>query len=137
MVPLDRVETSTDTPIAVPPGLVWARIDVGEMTSDRIVGALFVSPYVWMDTVFPNGTSRRYRLVPAVARDGFLLSPLVGSPQDVVALMQGDGATMGRHAIVQFQIRVESPFEQPLGPRPVAVEFLRLEFQRDDERGGG
>ena len=132
LLPLGRLHTATDTPIEVPPGLVWARIDVGETLADRVAAALFAAPYVFMDVTFANGAPWRYRLVPAVARDGFLLSPLIGATPDLIALMQSGAEALRARDLAQLRVRVESPFGNPWEPRTVDVELFQVQIGADE-----
>jgi len=126
LVPLGRAETTTDTAIAVPSGLVWARIDVHETLGDRVVSTLFTGPYVWMDVTGADGRVERYRLVPAIARDGFLLSPVIGDTQNFMTLMQRGAGGLSERTLRSLTVHVTSPFENPCGPRTVGVEFFQL-----------
>jgi len=72
-------------PIAVPPadgGPVWASIDVQPTALGRLAALLLKPPRVRIAVTARDGRRRDFVLVPAMARDGFLLSPLVeATPQ--------------------------------------------------------
>jgi hypothetical protein len=131
LVPLGGADAVTDSPIAVPPtggGPIWARIDVAETPAERLTTALFAAPYLYVDVVFVTNAVWRARLVPAIARDGFLLSPVVGNVPGFVALSTQRPAGIPDQAVRAIRIHVDSPFGRPTAPRAVRVEFSRLQI---------
>ena len=131
LVPLGGVDAQTDQPIAVPAsdgGPIWARIDVHETLAERLETLLFAGPYQFVDIVFVTNAVWRARLVPAIARDGFLLSPAVGSVAAFVALSnEGPGAVATR-SVREIRVHVDTPLGKPAGPHPVRIDFARLEM---------
>jgi hypothetical protein len=79
------------TPFAVPQGqAVWATIDVRPTAIGKLVPVVFSDPPVLLDVTTRDGKTRTLRLVPAIARNGFLLSPLVERNETFAALSRGD-----------------------------------------------
>ncbi len=129
LTPLGMVRTTTGVAIPVPSladGPVWARVDVGESLRDRLATTLLSAPIVHLEVALASGVGTRFRAVSAVARDGFLLSPLIASNNDFAALLQNGVELLGPRAVARMTVSARSPFDVPLGPRPVTVEFLRL-----------
>lgn len=132
LVPLASLEVRTDEPIAVPPpdgGPIWARIDVGETAAERLQTLLFAGPYQSVDIVFATNAVWRARLVPAIARDGFLLSPVIGTVAAFVALSEQGPGALADQVVRTIRVHVDTPFGAPAGPHPVRVEFARLEME--------
>lgn len=131
LVPISAVETVSDTRTAVPSaadGPVWARIAVEETTTDRLQALLVAAPYVYLDVVLTNDAVWRSRLVAAVARDGFLLSPVVTTTGNFVSLSEHGAGALAEKEVRAIVVHVDDPLAGPAGPRQVRVEFSRLEI---------
>ncbi len=74
--------------------LLWGHIELEKTTVGKIAGMLLKMPLLRLDVVLRDGTSRSFRILPAAAAEGFLLSPLVDSRLDFVALNLADSATL-------------------------------------------
>lgn len=126
--PLDRIETATGDPVPMPPGagLVWARIDVHETLRDALVAAAWSARLVSVRVDLADGTGRVFRLVPALARDGFLLSPLIETTAQFATLLAADGTIDPAQGVAALAIGLgDAPGVAP-GPRPVTIELFRL-----------
>ena len=93
-----RLEPLADMPIgfgelvAVPPvtnGPVWARIDIDQTLAGKIVSMLYKPPILRLTVTTRDGGQVRYRLVPGMARSGFLLSPVIRAPVAFGSLAEG------------------------------------------------
>ena len=84
------------TPVAIPPQapLVWVMIDVQKNLLGRIVDFLFKLPVIDLSITFEDGSRTRRRLVPGIARNGFLLSPVVDSANGFVRLLNRDASLL-------------------------------------------
>jgi len=120
--PLERMATSTDALVPVPAAgraPIWARIDVRETWRDALVRSLIAAPPATLVLAYGDGQARRYRFNATLARDGFLLSPLVDSTADFVAL-----ATAPNDALPER--RVTALMVTDIDRCPMDVEFFRL-----------
>jgi len=125
--PIERIASRTDTTIAVPPaagGPIWARIDLHETARDAIVRTVFAAPLVFVDLQGREGY--HYRLVPALARDGFLLSPLVTTTAEFVHLAMQQYGLLDARAVTSLRVHMRDALGIVPGPRQLDVEFLRL-----------
>lgn len=77
-------------------GPLWATLDVRPNLAGRILSALFRPPLLTLAVRLADGSERRFRLVPALAAAGFLLTPLVDNASDYEALAAGEAAGAGR-----------------------------------------
>ena len=116
LVPLGGADALTDQPITVPPtdgGPIWARIDVQETALDHLQTLLFAAPYQYVDVVYVTNAVWRARLVAAIARDGFLLSPVVDTVPGFVALATQGPQAIATQAVREIRVHVDSPFGEP------------------------
>ena len=128
LVALSRERATTGETIALPRAArVWARIDVHSAFADSLVGALVAPPTVWVAMTFADGRTRRMRLVPALARDGFLLSPYVGSAADFAALLDSPPPPPER-VVTEIRVEMGSPFGGSWSARSLTAEFFDLQI---------
>ena len=71
-------------------GLVWARIDISQSMRGKLISFVAEPPILHLELNLANGQGRSFRLIPGIAREGFLLSPLVEDAVDFAALSSGN-----------------------------------------------
>jgi hypothetical protein len=78
-------------PVALPvaAAVLWAEIDVEPSLAGRICAVLYKTPPLWITYYFPNGVVAPYRYIAGMGVTGFVISPIVGSVGDFLALAQG------------------------------------------------
>jgi hypothetical protein len=72
---------------------LWARIDVRPSIAGHVAGLALRMPPLWITLNVPPLPPYRFRFIPAMARDGFLLSPLVLTATDFLRLRPVPGET--------------------------------------------
>jgi len=135
LTPVGETVASFDEAIAVPSmmgGPVWVRIDIRRSLWGNIVAMLYRPSPVWL-TVVARGGMYSGRLIPAEARAGFLLSPLVDNGQSFFALAStnwqpelADREVASARVTADGGKEIPSHYQSP----PVRVCFYRLDFQR-------
>ena len=86
--PIATVSAALDRPVPVPSmasAPIWATVDVRLTWLGRLVKAFYKPPALVL-AVRTAGGEGTFRLLPSVARGGFLLSPLVANRMDFAAL---------------------------------------------------
>jgi hypothetical protein len=129
------VQTLTGTVVPVPSaagGPIWARVDVRNTPRDALVTALIAAPVVSASLVRNDGAVRSYRLVPALARDGFVLAPLVETTEDFMRFVSRQSGGTPAHDVAALIVEMRAALGIAPGPRLVEVEFFRLVV--DDSR---
>jgi hypothetical protein len=71
-------------------GLVWARMDISQSVSGKLISFLAEPPILHLEISLADGQSRSFRLIPGIARGGFLFSPLIEDTLDFAALSSGN-----------------------------------------------
>jgi hypothetical protein len=126
---LGSVQAQTGDLINVPSaadGPIWARVDVHETRRDAAVAALLGGSVTYIGIGRLDNKARAYRLLPALAREGFLLSPVVETTADFVRLFSSDRGGDHSHDATAITIQFKpAPGVDP-GPRSVDIEFSRL-----------
>lgn len=88
LVPIGTRSVPLNTLQGLPPTKepLWAKIDIPRSLDGKLVGTIYKPSYVWLRIQTADGRTREFQIVPEVARSGFLLSPLIESTPDFVAL---------------------------------------------------
>jgi len=110
---------------ATPNGdLVFARISMDETIFGRLAKFFFRTPAMYIRVTTDRGPSRRFRILPAAARAGFLLSPLVVSNGDFEQLFDARGRAALPH-VRSITIEPE-PFARYFHPARITLEPMTL-----------
>jgi hypothetical protein len=85
-------------------GAVFTTIDVRPTIAGRLANLLFKSAEIYIDVHYADGMEKGYRLIPAMAREGFFLSPLIETGADYLALAVGMENVIP-HRVKSFTLR--------------------------------
>jgi hypothetical protein len=152
LTPIGETVAKFDEGIEIPSmigGPIWVRIDIRRSLWGNVVAMVYRPPRVLIRLFTRSGRVHGGRLLPAEARAGFLLSPVVENRQSFFALastnwqheLAGLEVTSARISTdrgrrvgqvnmppITDQLIVASRYQSP----PVRVRFYRLDFQRQD-----
>ena len=108
--PLESRTGEIDQPIPIPAcsgnSAIWAQIDLHETLGFHVAEVLFKPAYFYLDVTTASGEKQTYRVVPAIAREGFALSPLMRSGRQFGELSEGKwGADMTGQEITSITVR--------------------------------
>ena len=116
-------------------GPIWAIIELDHTMWGRVVSTLYKPPILLLD-VSTRGESKpiRKRLVPGMARGGFLLSPLVeGCLGFALLASTGASSNLTDNEITSLRIvTADGSSAAAYYHDPVRVRFYRLEFPRQN-----
>ena len=104
---LQTVEARWGRPIAVPSGapILWATISLEKTVSGKLLNILYKLPGIAIAITTEDGRRRIQRLVPDVARQGFVLTPVVESPRDFASLFEENLVLQASgHRVVQLEL---------------------------------
>ncbi|MFM0070190.1 hypothetical protein PQQ86_03315 [Paraburkholderia sediminicola] len=96
LMPLSDTEALINIPVAVPPsdGIVIAKIDMQPTLLGQIALGLYKLPEVFIELTLTDDRIFRFRYIPSMGKTGFVLSPLVRSNNDFLAMASGNANTL-------------------------------------------
>jgi hypothetical protein len=75
--------------VAVPDGSQFFTAKFEKTLLGKLSEVLFRPPIIWMTVGYADGNLRRFRIVPAIAEAGFVISPFVQTSRDFLLLAEG------------------------------------------------
>ena len=84
-------------------GYIFTQATISPSFLGRIINIFYKSSEIRISLRLKDGSTRYYRLIPAMAKAGFLLSPLVENSQDFHIAME-DGAALKEKKVESFSI---------------------------------
>lgn len=124
-------DAKTNEPIAVPAhdGIVIARIHMRPTLLGQAVLMAYKLPQVYIELALTTGKTLRYRYIPEMGETGFVLSPLVASNDDFVAMAAGHNTASVK------EIRLVSP-SNLLWKKDIhmTLEILHVQPQADAQK---
>jgi hypothetical protein len=139
LTPIGETLASFDEAIEIPSmkdGPIWVRIDIRRSLWGNVVAMFYQPPRVSLILSNPSGGVYSSRLLPAEARAGFLLSPVVADRESFYAL----ASTNWQHELANLEVasaRITAEGGREVASHyqsPVQVRFYRLNFQRQEPR---
>ncbi|MFG1465346.1 hypothetical protein V5F77_20905 [Xanthobacter sp. DSM 24535] len=109
---------------------IFVTMNIRPTLLGRVMNLVFRTPPVFLELDMADGSARRFRLIPGMARDGFLISPLVTRTDDFLRLAAGGDATLAGPQPVSFRI-VTSGLGTRSYEAEVPVTFYRLQMPAD------
>jgi len=128
-----NVALGTSFSLPVTNGPVWAEIEVSKTLPGDLF-SLFYKPTTLMAKMKLAGQSELdYRLIPGMAKAGFLLSPNIINNESFIALAQGNETALAPQVVVAMTI-YESDESVPAFcyQRQAKIRFYRLKFPAQD-----
>jgi len=113
------------------PALLWARIHLRPRAVGRVISALYKPPLVQLEVQTPSNASAQYRLLPALAEQGFLLSPVVETKEDFAMLARPSWQKdLSRNVPLTITISVVDGSAELNYDSAYTVDLDRLEFSQ-------
>lgn len=120
-------------PIALPTdqGPLWARIRLQPSLAGQVAGLAFRGPLLAITFEMADGRQVVRRFVPGPASEGFLVSPLVGTTEDFVALAMNDDPSLPARLPARFSMDGHAAARR-FWSAPFEVEIARIAFPAQD-----
>lgn len=109
-------------------GAVYLTLDIRPTNLGRVQNALFKNPPIELIAKLVGGEERHYRIVPEMARSGFVISPLIETTEDFL-MLYGYSSFLDQQRVKSFSLRssgVKISWNQQVG-----VTFQGLELPND------
>ena len=136
LVPLKDSVIRFAEPVAVPTatnGPVWAELEINKTPLGSFVAALYKPPTLVLAVSLRDGRRLYFRLVPGMARGGFLLSPLINDNAAFVALATHDGHSLTEAEVTSMTVFALTKSGSTICYQsPMAMRLYRLEYPRQD-----
>jgi hypothetical protein len=119
---------------AVTNAAVWAKLDLPLTLAGRAACIFFKPPILWLTIWTEDGQQLRYRVVPGLARGGFLLSPLVADSVSFGLLASTGGLRdLSRSRLTAARLSADTGSgSTSCYQSPARLELFRLEFAGQD-----
>jgi hypothetical protein len=138
LVPLTDIRVHFGERIDVPPatnGPIWAKMELDQTLWGRVVSALYKPPMLLLDVSTRGGQEPvQKRLVPGMARGGFLLSPLVEGCTSFALLASTEASSnLADYVIASMRIiTADGSSAAAYYHDPVRVRLYRLEYPKQN-----
>lgn len=122
------------TPPSATEGPIWVEIEIKKTLIGTVVAILYKPPVLMLTVSQRDHGQQDFRLVPDMARGGFLLSPVIGDTRAFAALASADGQRdlVGRE-VMSMTLSADTRSRSTICYQsPMAVRFYRLDFPRQD-----
>ncbi len=110
-------------------GPIFLKADIHINTFGKLMTGALRAPKIELLLEYKDDTRRTYRIIPAIAKAGFIISPTIGSAADYLALAEGDRQKIERMAQVSsatLQARGLSALEVEKDV-PITLEVINLD----------
>ncbi len=124
---------SFGTPAAVPSaqdGPIWAEIEINKSLAGKVISTLYKPPQISLAITLVNGRTYNFRLIPGIARAGFLVSPFIGDTKAFAQLAAGNSSgALAELEVTALAVLVgDATGPGPFYEAPIRVRFYRLEI---------
>ncbi|MGA2242337.1 MAG: hypothetical protein ABSH11_09920 [Verrucomicrobiota bacterium] len=133
LTPLQRTSIHFGEPVNPPSatnGLIWAEIEMEKSLIGTMVSTLYKPPILVLTVSLRDGRQFDFRLIPAMARSGFLLSPVIGDTMSFALLASTDGqAQLAGREVMSMTISARTQSGSTICYRlPIQLRFYRLDI---------
>ena len=113
---------------------IWVEIEMNKTLIGTVVTTLYKPPILVLTVSQRDHGRHDFRLVPAMARGGFLLSPVIGDNRAFAELACTNGpASLAGCEVMSMTVSADTPSRSTICYQsPMAVRFYRLDFPRQD-----
>jgi len=122
------------TPPSVTNGPIWIEIEIKKTLIGTVVATLYKPPMLMLTVSLRNHGQQAFYLIPAMARGGFLLSPVVGDNRAFAAFASADWQrSLASWEVMSMTVSAKTRSGSTICYQlPMAVRFYRLDFPRQD-----
>jgi hypothetical protein len=131
--PLTNVAAQFGETVSVPDAggdPVWVEMDIKKSLKGSLVSSLYKPAVVLLDVSFRDGSDSMRRIIPGMARSGFLLSPFIGNNVAFAALASKDlHRPLAQFEVATMSVWVDASTGSSTDYRSsVQIRFYRLTY---------
>jgi hypothetical protein len=138
LTPLQNTSARFGEPVTLPSasnGPVWAEIEIKKSLAGTAVSAFYKPPVLMLAVSLQDHTQHHFRLVPGMARGGFLLSPLITDNRSFAALASTGLQELAGMEVVSMILSADTGSGSTCCYQsPMSVRFYRLDFPLQDHK---
>jgi hypothetical protein len=137
--PLNNVAARMGEKVSLPARdhkLIWVEIAIHKSLAGNLVSWLYKPPPLMLEVTLKDHSRRSYRLVPGMAADGFLLSPVIADNESFAALATREGTAPGLANMEVEAIKVLAATPSGVTScyrQPILYRFYQWEHPLHDE----
>jgi hypothetical protein len=137
LTPFKDLAVHFDEPVMLPNttnGPLWAEMEINKTILGSVVSTFYKPPILTLAVSLRDGRQLRSRMVPGMARGGFLLSPLICNKTTFVSLASADGWSnlMGLEVKALTVSAVTQSHSTPCYQSPMRLHLYHLDYPRQD-----
>jgi hypothetical protein len=121
-------------PPSVTNGPIWVEIEIKKTFIGTVVSTLYKPPVLELTVSLRDHGQQDFRLVPAMARGGFLLSPVIGNTRAFSELAGTNGpCDLAGREVMSMTLSADTRSRSTVCYQsPMRIRFYRLDFPRQD-----
>ena len=107
--------------------ILWSSIEINKTFLGKITNTLYRSPVLYIELTYKNGITTKNRLVPAIAKSGFILSPQITNKEDFVRFNFNPSLLFLDRKIVSMKITGNNFYKQAYNNN-FTINFQKIKF---------
>jgi hypothetical protein len=140
LVPLTNMPIHFCEPITLPAatnGPIWAELEINKTMLGSVVSTLYKPPPLQLRVSLRNDQTSDFVLIPGMARNGFLLSPLIQDKAAYISLASLDGwrNLTGFEVTSLTVLALTTSGSTACYQSPMQLRLYRLDYPRQDLKG--
>jgi hypothetical protein len=137
MTLLENTNIPFGKPVALSPlnaGPIWVEIEINKSLPGTVISTLYKPPVLLLTVSLRDGQQRDFRLIPGMARSGFLLSPLVSDQKSFVQLAAQDGSNaLTNLEVMSVTVSIDNGSGRTICYQsPFRLRLYRLDYPRQN-----
>ena len=133
LAPLQETTVVLGKPFALPitNGPVWAEIEIKETLAGHLCSFFYKPTVLTAGIELADHTEKTVRIIPGMARAGFLVSPYIADNASFLALAEGDQAVLSSQAVASLTFHESGGFGPAFCYQPqIKIRFYRPDFPK-------
>ncbi|RZS77686.1 hypothetical protein EV217_4352 [Phyllobacterium myrsinacearum] len=128
--PFDTLSGRIGEPVKLPDdgSVVFGKIDISYSLVGKIIKTLFKAPEIYIRLNYADRESEKFRFIPGIAREGFILTPTLKYTNQFVDMAAGNALPVGSARAISFEILGPTWLGRAYNP-DFTVQYARLDMK--------